>query len=329
MNLLRWIVPLSIALAVALAAPQLQGRGDAAKDSNATSGALIADDAFWKLWGDGQGEVSSYDLTFPRYGELRQGTAVLIFVTEPFSKEARVKADPGKHAKSDEFPVMKLNRILDFATGIYDYNLMTSTFIALAPVNDFPAGSPTKVSFTGQDWCGHVYRQLLFDANGIRSMSHSYFDGEGDEERALDRKQNGLAEDAILLWARGFVEPRLAKGESREAPFLISCQVSRLMHRPLEWTTATLSRSKESRTIQVPLGSFEVESYVAHVADKRKWTIEVETAAPHRIVRWETSEGEQGELLGAERMKYWEMNDEKLVGEVKRLHLSPRPSRTM
>jgi hypothetical protein len=329
MNLLRWIVPLAIALVVALAAPQLQGRGDAAKDSNATTAAPIADDAFWKLWGDGQGEVSSYDLTFPRYGELRQGTAVLIFVTEPFSNEARVKADPGKHAKSDEFPVMKMNRILDFATGIYDYNLMTSTFIALTPVNDFPAGSPAKVSFSAQDWCGHAYQQLLFDARGIRHTAHSYFDGEGDQERTLDRKQDGLSEDALLLWARGFVEPRLAKGESKEVPFLISCQASLLLHRPLEWTSATLSLSKESKTVQVPLGSFEVGTCVVEIADGRKWTIDVETASPHRIVRWETKEGERGELLAAERMKYWEMNDEKLKAEVKRLHLSPRPSRTM
>lgn len=328
MKLLRWIVPLTIATVVALAAPHFQGRGEAAKDSKATS-PILADDAFWKFWGDGRGEVSSYDLTFPRYGELRKGTAVLIFVTEPFSNEARVKADPGKHPKSDEFPVMKLNRIQDFATGIYDYNLMTSTFVALTPVNGYPAGSPTKIAFSAQDWCGHVFQELLFDAKGIRYTNHSYFDGEGDQERALDRKPDGFAEDALLLWARGFVEPRLARGESKEVPFLISCQASRLLHRPLEWTSATLSRGQESKTIGVPAGSFEVETSVAEAADGRKWTIDVEAAAPHRIVRWETNDGEKGELLAGERMKYWEMNDEKFAGDVKRLHLTPRPARTM
>ena len=38
-------------------------------------------------------EIASYDLTYPRYGEPRPGLAVTIFVTEPFSAEARVKAD--------------------------------------------------------------------------------------------------------------------------------------------------------------------------------------------------------------------------------------------
>jgi len=40
-------------------------------------------DGFWKHWGDGRAEVASYDLTYPRYGELRSGTAVTVFVTEP------------------------------------------------------------------------------------------------------------------------------------------------------------------------------------------------------------------------------------------------------
>jgi hypothetical protein len=330
MRLLRWAVPLGIALIVALAAPRMQGRGDAAKDAGGNGSSPIADDAFWKIWGDGQGEVSSYDLTFPRYGELRKGTAVLIFVTETFSNEARVKADPGRHSKSDEFPVMKLNLIQDFATGIYDYHLMTSTYVALAPVNGHPAGSPTKIAFGAQDWCSHAYQQLLFDAKGIRYTGHSYFDGEGDQERILDRKSDGFAEDALFLWARGFAEPRLSAGESKTVPFLISCETSRLQHRPMQWTTATLSRSKESRQVEVPGGPFEVETYTVKIdGDGDTWTIDVENASRRRIVRWETSAGERGELLAAERMKYWEMNGETFTEEVKKLRLTPRPPRTM
>ena len=81
---------------------------------------------FWDVWGDGKAELAAYDLTYPRYGESREGVAVTIFVTETFSDSMRVKADPGLHPKSDEFPVMKLNLVEDFPTGIYDYNLMTS-----------------------------------------------------------------------------------------------------------------------------------------------------------------------------------------------------------
>src|SRR5262245_11906874 len=78
---------------------------------------LVFGDEFWKHWGDNRAELSGYELVFPRYGTLRKGTAVAIFVTETFSSSLRVKSDPGKHPASDEFPVMKLNLVEDFSTG--------------------------------------------------------------------------------------------------------------------------------------------------------------------------------------------------------------------
>src|SRR6476469_9637897 len=98
--------------------------------SNAPGGLEFGDE-FWKHWGDGKGELAGYDLTIPRYGQIRKGVAITVFVTETFSNSLRVKSDPGRHPKSDEFPVMKLNLVEDFATGIYDYNLLTSSFVAL------------------------------------------------------------------------------------------------------------------------------------------------------------------------------------------------------
>jgi hypothetical protein len=287
------------------------------------------DDAFWKEWGDGRAEVSGYDLTFPRYGEPRRGTAVTIFVTETFSREARVKADPGKHAKSDEFPVMKLNLVEDFPTGVYDYNLMTSVFVALAPTKEAAVGTPTKISFSSQEWCGHVYMQSLFDGKSIRRTSHSYFDGEADEEETIERKVDGFAEESILLWARGFAAPFLSPGQSRVVPFLPSAQTARLSHRPSTWTTATLSRSKDARSVALAAGTFECETFTVDTGGERSWTIDLEKAPPHRIIRWETSAGGRAELLSGERMKYWEMNGGEFLNEVKRLGLSPRPVRTM
>src|SRR5262245_37332686 len=199
-------------------------------------------DSFWKRWGDGKGELSSYDLTFPRYGELRKGLAITVFVTETFSNSLRVKSDPGKHPKSDEFPVMKLNLVEDFATGIYDYNEMLSSFIALAPVNGRPAGAPTKISFSSQEWCGHTWEQLLFDTRGIRATSHSYFDGQADQQRELEYPAGGISEDALLLWARGFAGPLLSPGESRTVPMLMSLQNVRHQHVPAQWRKTTLSR---------------------------------------------------------------------------------------
>jgi hypothetical protein len=48
------------------------------------------------------------------------------------------------------YPVLKLNAVRKFQTGIYDYSVLTSTFARTA------AGFPVaKLSFSIQEWCGH------------------------------------------------------------------------------------------------------------------------------------------------------------------------------
>lgn len=286
------------------------------------------DAAFWKQWGDGQAELSGYDLTFPRYGQPRRGVAVTIFVTETFSNALRVKSDPGRHPASDEFSVMKLNLVEDYQTGIYDYNDMTSIFVALAPVNGRPAGSAAKISFSSQEWCGHTFQQLLFDARAIRATSHSYFDGEADQQSRFDDPAEGISEDELLLWARGMAAPKLVPGERREVPFLTSLQASRQQHAPLSWRRATLSRSARPQQISGPLGKFSVEVWTAAIPGGVQRTVYVEAAEPHRVIRWEASNGEHAELLGSRRMKYWEMNREGFETALKDLGLSRRPPRT-
>ena len=285
-------------------------------------------DAFWKRWGDGRGELAGYDLTFPRYGSLRRGVAVTIFVTETFSNSLRVKSDPGKHPASDEFPVMKLNLVQDFATGIYDYNLMTSAFVALTPVNGLPAGSVTKVSFSSQEWCGNVYAQLLVDAGSARLTSHSYFDGEADQQRTIEAPAGTLDEDALPLWARGFAAPALAPGEKQTVMVLGSLRGARLAHRPLEVRRATLSRAAATMRVTVPAGTFAVERRTVAINGGATWSFDVETAEPHRIIQWESSSGEKARLLKSDRLKYWELHDPGGEAALSRLGLKPRPSRT-
>jgi len=253
----------------------------------------VYDGAFWKIWGDGQAELSGYELTFPRYGHLRRGVAVTVFVTEEFSNSLRVKADPGKHPAGDRFPAMKLNLVKDFQTGIYDYNTMTSSFAALAAVNGRPAGTATKVAFSSQEWCGQTYQQLLFDANGIRSSSHSYFDGEGDQQTALSYPAGGMSEDELLLWARGMAGPQVARGEQHEVELLVSLETARLEHVPVVWRKAVLERAAAPQKVTVPAGTFQAEKWTAAAKGGLTRSIYVETAAPHRIVRWETSAGER------------------------------------
>ena len=286
------------------------------------------DGAFWSVWGDGQAELAGYDLTFPRYGHLRSGVAVTIFVSEPFSNALRVKSDPGRRGPEDEFPAMKLNLIQDFSTGVYDYNEMTSSFVALMPVNGRPAGSLTKVSFSSQEWCGHVWHQLLFDPSAIRSTVHSYFDGEADQSQTLDYPVEALPADALHHWARGMAYPVLQAGESRQVALLPSMQSARHAHQSLAWSTARISRATGRERVTVPAGEFETERLDVESADGTIRSFYVETAAPRRIIRWKSSTGEQASLLASRRLKYWQMNAAGFEKELESLGLKARPPRT-
>jgi hypothetical protein len=258
---------------------------------------------FWKHWGDGQAELSGYRLTQPRYGETRSGTAVLIFVTEDFSDRLRVKADPGRHPEADTYPVMKLNAVRDFSTGVYDYNVMTSTFLRVR--DDWPLA---KVSFSSQEWCGHVWHQIVPRGDRVEGVFHSYFDGEADGEDALERPDGGVYEDALPIVLRGLRGEYLASGESRTVPFLPSLLHARLQHEPLKWTRATISRAQETSRIEVPAGKYEVSVYTVEVDDGRTLTFAIESAAPHRLIRQTGPDGEELALLGSERMAYWKLN---------------------
>ncbi|SFC81692.1 hypothetical protein SAMN04487907_10993 [Zunongwangia mangrovi] len=83
---------------------------------------------FKEYWFDGTAEITSYDLEQARYGEMRQGTAIKIFVKEDFLPEEQVKAN---ETSERTFPVLKLNSTKEFITGIYPYSIMESSFFPL------------------------------------------------------------------------------------------------------------------------------------------------------------------------------------------------------
>ncbi len=278
---------------------------------------------FWAAWGDGKAEVASYDLVHAHYGAPRRGTAVAIFVTETFDPERRVKSESGQGVA-----VMKLNLAEDFPTGIYDYNLMTSAFVSLEPALGRTAGAPYKISFSAQEWCGHVWQQWLFDAAQIRRTAHSYFEGEADEDTAIALHPRGVAEDALWHWARGFSAPVVAPGGNVDVLMMPAMKRLRQPHQAPAWVAATLSRSGAAEWIEVPAGNFEVERLTVAAPGYTR-AFFVEAAEPRRIIRWETSEGESAELIAAERLEYWKMNGLEDEGAVERLGLKPRPPRTM
>jgi hypothetical protein len=287
----------------------------------AKAAAPVYDNAFWQHWSDGRAEIAAYTLQRPRYGEMRTGTSVLIFVTEPWSMRNHVKADDGKHPKDDVIQVLKLNTVEDFQTGIYDYNLMTSSWTALQPAPGRPAGAATKVSFSSQEWCGTSWHDVTFDARAAADVVRSYFDGETSmrmiESPAAEGKA-ALVEDNVLVWARGLAAPVVARGANATVAFLPSLTRSRLDHKPVEWTSATLARDATTMKVTVPAGTFDVERARVTVG-ARSIEVFVEVAAPRRIVKVTQSDGTVMELKGSVRTSYWKQNhqgDEALLQQL-------------
>lgn len=133
---------------------------------------------FKDYWYSGTAEITSYSLMQERYGEIREGTAVNIFVTEDFLPDAQVKAN---NASEENISVMKLNQMKNFNTGIYPYSIMTSTFSPIATKEH-----PLKITNSVQEWCGQVYMQLNNREN-FEIESHSYFQDEADQKLSLPK----------------------------------------------------------------------------------------------------------------------------------------------
>ena len=278
---------------------------------------------FWTIWGDGKAEVAGYTLKVNRYGEERSGQAVTIFVTETFEHKRHVKID----RKTDglQYPVMKLNLIRDFQTGIYDYNTMISVFVSLEDSPELSRGSPSKISFSSQEWCGHVYHHLRFEKNQAHETIHSYFDSEADQTRTIPIPPEAITEDSLWHWARGLSGPRLKRGQTLSRPLLPSLFRARLAHRAISPTRVTLSRSPKPYTMRSQGASVEVEAFTATIDGGPTWKFEVSTKSPHQILQWSNDRGESATLRGAKRIAYWKLNGPGGQGALKELGILPLP----
>ncbi|GAA3618286.1 septum formation inhibitor Maf [Flavivirga jejuensis] len=215
---------------------------------------------FKNYWYAGEAEITSYKLEQARYGEIRNGKAVLIYVTEDFLPKVQVKADK---QNANNIPVLKLNATKKFNTGIYPYSIMQSTFYPVS--NDKHA---IKISSSMQEWCGHVYAQLN-NKKQFEIMSHSYFEGEADKHFNIDK--------AILeneLWTQLRIDPKsLPTGDLEIIP---SFEYTRLKHVPLKAYKALASIKENIYSISYP----ELN---------RTLSITFNPDFPHDILSWEES----------------------------------------
>jgi hypothetical protein len=246
---------------------------------------------FKAYWFDGTAELSSYRLTQMRYGEPRNGNAVLIFVKEPFLKSEQVKANRPSEASVD---VLKLNYTKNFNTGIYPYSIMQSVF---SPLTAQPHA--IKVATSTQEWCGQTYMQLN-NKGDFEIESHSYFEGEDDQKLNL---QSTFLENE--LWTKLRIDPiEISTGELNVIP---DFSYLRLKHQPVKSYKANLSQDVKNDTLITRLEYSELN---------RQLVVFQENIFPYKIVKWQEKEGNDQaytEAIINKTMKtdYWNKNANK------------------
>jgi len=236
----------------------------------------------WKdYWYAGKAEITSYKLSQSRYGELRDGTAALIFVTEEFLPDAQVKAN---RQGAENIPVLKLNFTKNFITGIYPYSVMNSTFY---PVKD--KMHALKVSQSMQEWCGHIYTQLN-NREQFEIKSHSYFEGQADKEFTLDKS---ILENE--LWTQLRIDPKaLPVGNIEVIPSLEFIRMNHGELKPYKVeatrtdTTYTLHYPEIERTLVITYNGafpYEIEKFEETTKDRRTGKPTTTTATKIKTIK--------------------------------------------
>ncbi len=254
---------------------------------------------FKEYWYSGNAEITSYDLKQARYGEIREGKSVFIFVTEPFLSGKQVKADRNN---PDNVSVLKLNATKKYLTGIYPYSIMSSTFY---PVGDNQHALKTSLSV--QEWCGHVYSQLN-NRKDYEFTSHSYFESEADENLHLEK---ALLENEI--WHKIRINPDgLPIGAIEIIP---SLEFFRVKHEDIRALKAVASVESKNG----------IKSYTIDYKDvERKLTINFSETFPYEIEGWseeyKSGYGANAKTLRSSatklkqlKTKYWSQNSNEYV----------------
>ncbi|WP_299836092.1 septum formation inhibitor Maf [uncultured Tenacibaculum sp.] len=218
-----------------------------------------------EYWYEGNAEISSYKLSQARYGEIHDGTATLIFVTEPFSKTSNTKAD---YPNQNNIPVLKLNMNKKFNTGIYPYSMMNSTFFPFEKEN-----TSLKIASSIQEWCGMTYVEMKNNKDHFSFNFNSYFEGASFQNKKI--KKTILEDD---LWSLIRLNPELLPtGKLEIIPSLFFLNSK---HKSFKSYTGEAALEKSESTTVYKITYPEIN---------RNLQINFESSFPYKILSWEES----------------------------------------
>ncbi len=267
-------------------------------------------------WYEGTAEISRYALQQNRYADLHPGEVVAIFVTEDFLTDKQVKND--NYANPNSIPILKLNLLSRFTTGLYDYSIMRSIF---TPANSKTHPQTLKVTLASQDWCGQSFMQLNFRDGRYRCSTFSYFENEADTQADMPY---AILEDELFNRIR--MNPDgLPTGQLAMLP---STAILRLLHLPCEpqQVEASLGDYVGSDFKGANLRAYTIEYPLL----KRSLQIVFQAEAPYLIEGWtdaypSISDQKQRTTIARRtktiKSKYWQLHGLEDVGLRKELGL--------
>ncbi len=226
---------------------------------------IMNDSLFNAYWYADKAEIRTYDLTQARYGEFHQGKMTVIFVAQPFLEKKGVKPDSYKNTRN-HVPVLKMNLLKKFGTGIYPYSMMLSTFTPLNKNQGL-----IKASASGQEWCGQIFSQMNKRQKHYDVVSYSYFEQEGDRQFTLPEV---FTEDEI--WSRIRIDYNsLPVGDIDIIPGLYYTRLEQHKFEP-EKAKASLDKGEEEFV------------YSLWYPDRdRRLVITFKSVFPYEILKWE------------------------------------------
>ena len=239
-------------------------------NQNVLSQAANSSTNFGDYWYRGLAEITSYTLQQSRYGEVHNGEAVLIFVTEDFSGQKQVKLDDPEKAGKDAIKVLKMNALRKFNTGVYPYTVMTSTF---SPLDQERYPRSLKITTSVQEWCGHAFVQMNYLDDQYRVQQYSYFETEGDRISYIN---SAISEDEI--WATIRLNPDdLPTGEITIIPGTLYQRFAHIPWKSVQATALLMPVLMRDDLMEYKLVYHPGLNRILSIQFKRKFPYEIES----------------------------------------------------
>jgi len=262
-----------------------------------------------QFWFSGA-ELNRYDLNQSRYGEDHPGHAEFIFVTEPFDLQQQVKSDTGGAGTK---PVLKLNALRTFNTGLYSYRTMLSTF---TPIDDLAAPHALKETLSVQDWCGQVFTQINRRDGNWNIQSFSYFQSDGDQAFSVDAQDAWLEEELFTVVRLN--PAALPTGAFRAMPSQLAFRFAHQQPQVFD-AEGALTETKGEKLVYT----------VSYPRLNRALRIEFDREFPHIIRRWDIASPSgvtTAELADRQmNVNYWRHNQPGDRAMRRKLGLAPTP----